>query len=57
MARSQSDDIKDRLKAATAEAESLHIFGAPSFVTQDGELFWGNDRLVEALDWTAEHPA
>jgi 2-hydroxychromene-2-carboxylate isomerase len=27
------------------------IFGAPSFVTEDGELFWGNDRLEQALEW------
>lgn len=26
------------------------IFGAPSFFV-DGELFWGNDRLDEALAW------
>ena len=29
----------------TEEAQRLGIFGAPSFVTADGELFWGNDRL------------
>jgi 2-hydroxychromene-2-carboxylate isomerase len=28
----------------------LEIFGAPSFVV-DGELFWGNDRLEDALTW------
>ena len=54
IAHSQDDEIKNRLRAATAEAERLHIFGAPSFVTEDGELFWGNDRLEEALDWAAK---
>ena len=29
------------------------MFGSPSFITQDGELFWGNDRLEQALEWAA----
>ena len=24
------------------------------FVTADGELFWGNDRLEQALDWATQ---
>jgi 2-hydroxychromene-2-carboxylate isomerase len=51
----QSSAIKDRLRANVAEAERLGIFGAPSFVTADGELFWGNDRLEIALTW-AQRP-
>jgi 2-hydroxychromene-2-carboxylate isomerase len=43
---------KDRLRAATDEAIGLGIFGAPSFVV-GGELFWGNDRLEDALSWHA----
>lgn len=43
--------IKDKLRQATEEAQSLGLFGAPSFITDDGELFWGNDRLEQALDW------
>ena len=51
LARARSDEIKQRLRAATAEAERLGVFGAPSFVTADGELFWGHDRMAEALAW------
>jgi 2-hydroxychromene-2-carboxylate isomerase len=51
LARARSDAIKDRLRAATAEAERLGVFGAPSFVAADGELFWGHDRMAEALAW------
>jgi len=29
----------------TEEAVARGIFGAPSFIV-DGELFWGNDRLL-----------
>ncbi|MEM6897901.1 MAG: 2-hydroxychromene-2-carboxylate isomerase [Pseudomonadota bacterium] len=42
---------KDKLRAATQHATDLGLFGAPSFVTADGELFWGDDRLEDALDW------
>jgi hypothetical protein len=28
----------------------LDIFGAPTFVVGE-EMFWGNDRLEQALDW------
>ncbi|MGE3145797.1 MAG: 2-hydroxychromene-2-carboxylate isomerase [Pseudorhodoplanes sp.] len=52
--RIQGDEIKARLRAQTQEAQRLGIFGAPSFVTADGELFWGNDRLEQALDWARQ---
>src|SRR5215470_12663854 len=48
-ARAQSSDVKERVRANTAEARALGIFGAPSFLV-GGELFWGNDRLEQALD-------
>jgi 2-hydroxychromene-2-carboxylate isomerase len=51
LAAAQSNEVKDRLRSETAEAQRIGIFGAPSFVTADGELFWGNDRLEQALAW------
>jgi 2-hydroxychromene-2-carboxylate isomerase len=51
MQRAESAEIKERLKAQTAEAQARGIFGAPSFITEDGELFWGDDRLEQALVW------
>lgn len=51
LAAAQSDPIKARLRAQTEEAQHLGVFGAPSFTTADGELFWGNDRLESALRW------
>ena len=41
---------KSRLKTQTDEAIACGIFGAPSFLAGD-ELFWGNDRLEEAIAW------
>ena len=51
LAAAQSDAIKTRLRAQTEEAQRLGVFGAPTFTTADGELFWGNDRLQPALRW------
>lgn len=51
LATAVSDDNKARLRAETEEAQRLGLFGAPSFTTADGELFWGNDRLEQALAW------
>lgn len=51
LAEAQSEEGKMRLREATDEARGLGIFGAPSMVTADGELFWGHDRLEDALAW------
>jgi 2-hydroxychromene-2-carboxylate isomerase len=53
LAKAQSEAIKSRLRDETQAAQQLGIFGAPTFVTADGELFWGNDRLEQALAWAA----
>lgn len=45
---------RPRLRAATDRAAAAGIFGAPSFTFAD-ELFWGDDRLEQALDW-AQRP-
>ena len=34
----------------TESAQSKGIFGRPSFIV-DGELFWGDDRLEDAVYW------
>jgi 2-hydroxychromene-2-carboxylate isomerase len=46
----QSAEVKARLRETTAEAQRLGIFGAPDFVV-DGELFFGQDRLEDAIAW------
>lgn len=53
LAATQDEAVKDALKAQGAEAARLGIYGAPSFVCADGELFWGHDRMEDALDWAA----
>jgi 2-hydroxychromene-2-carboxylate isomerase len=45
---SSSRENKEALRKQTEEATRLEIFGSPSFIVA-GELFWGNDRLEQAL--------
>lgn len=45
----QSPESKAKLRAQTDEAMRLGIFGAPMVVVGE-ELFWGNDRLQDAID-------
>ena len=45
-----SSDIETAYLEQTARAQALGIFGSPSFVG-DGELFWGDDRLEDAIRW------
>ena len=53
LGRAESDANKALLKAESARAAELGIIGAPCLVTEDGEVFWGNDRLEQGLDWAA----
>ena len=48
-----TQENKDRLKAQTEEAVARGLFGAPSFTVGD-ELFWGNDRLEQAVAWAVK---
>ncbi|HEV7732473.1 MAG TPA: 2-hydroxychromene-2-carboxylate isomerase [Candidatus Binatia bacterium] len=51
--RVQAPEVKDALRHQTEQAMALGIFGAPTFVS-GAELFWGNDRLEDALAWHRE---
>lgn len=51
MAAAGEVGIKDKLKARTGQAQSIGLFGAPSFVTDRSEIFWGDDRLEQAIAW------
>lgn len=52
--RANSQEVRDRYAAQTAVARTLGIFGSPSFVVQS-EVFWGDDRLDDAIDWCKAH--
>jgi len=44
------DEIGRLIAAETEVARGLGIFGSPTFAV-DGELFWGDDRLEDAIRW------
>ena len=48
--RSTGDDVMELYESATEEAKKLGIFGSPTFAVR-GELFWGDDRLDDAINW------
>ncbi|MGH8779887.1 2-hydroxychromene-2-carboxylate isomerase [Paraburkholderia sp.] len=48
LADALTDANKLALRHATEEAQAKGIFGAPTFFVGD-EMFWGNDRLDDAL--------
>lgn len=43
-------ELEAAFAANTAEAIARGVFGAPSYVLPDGEIFWGQDRL-DLLEW------
>ena len=56
-AKANSDQTRAAYAAETDVARKLGIFGSPAFVA-NGEVFWGDDRLEEALAWAkGAHPA
>lgn len=50
LARMEAAGIAAALEAETGAAMAAGVFGSPSFAV-DGEIFWGDDRLEDALAW------
>jgi len=53
LAQAQAEPTKTRLRQQTEEARAKGIFGAPTFFVGT-EMFWGNDRLDDALVLAAQ---
>lgn len=53
IANAQSEKNKPLLRQQTETAMTRGIFGAPTFFV-DNEMFWGNDRLQDAIDWARD---
>jgi 2-hydroxychromene-2-carboxylate isomerase len=51
--QAQVDPTKKWLREQTEQARSRGIFGAPTFFVGP-EMFWGNDRLGDALLFASE---
>jgi 2-hydroxychromene-2-carboxylate isomerase len=46
LAKCATKDVKDALFASTQRAIDAGVFGAPTWVVDGKELFWGQDRIV-----------
>ena len=53
ISKAQAKRTKTALSASTQEAMELGVFGSPTFVV-DGEVFWGDDRLDDAIVWALD---
>jgi 2-hydroxychromene-2-carboxylate isomerase len=53
MEHAGSPAVKQALREQNERAVALSLFGAPTYVV-GSELFWGNDRLEQALRWHAQ---
>lgn len=45
LARTQEAEIKQQLISATERAKERGVFGAPTWIVDERELFWGQDRI------------
>jgi 2-hydroxychromene-2-carboxylate isomerase len=54
LARAESPELRPVLRANTERAIELGIFGSPNCVV-DGELFWGEEALEDAIAWAVGH--
>ena len=54
LTQAQTPAAKEKLRLQNEAAAKFGIFGAPSIVVGN-ELFWGNDRLEDALHWHIKH--
>jgi 2-hydroxychromene-2-carboxylate isomerase len=53
--RADSEEIRTGLESATRAAATRGIFGSPTFVVGE-EIFWGDDRLEDAIEWLLDLP-
>jgi 2-hydroxychromene-2-carboxylate isomerase len=56
LAAARSEAAAERLERETDAARALGIFGSPTFAV-GSEIFWGDDRLDDALDWARQSAA
>ena len=47
----QTEVVKNKYRQNTNLAREYKIFGSPSFVVNN-ELFWGDDRMEDAIKWS-----
>jgi 2-hydroxychromene-2-carboxylate isomerase len=53
LAKANDEGFAATLEASAVDARRIGLFGSPHFVVR-GEVFWGDDRLEDALDWATK---
>ncbi|CAN1522502.1 NahD 2-hydroxychromene-2-carboxylate isomerase [Rhabdaerophilaceae bacterium] len=53
LAKAKEESFKAILDKSADEARRIGLFGSPHFVVRE-EVFWGDDRLEDALAWVAQ---
>lgn len=53
LAKANDEGFTASLDASADEARRIGLFGSPHFVVR-GEVFWGDDRLEDALKWAIQ---
>ena len=51
ISEAKSSDIETKYSENTNSARKHKIFGSPSFIVKN-ELFWGDDRMEDAIKWS-----
>lgn len=54
IARADGEEIRALYDRETRFAKQAGIFGSPTFAWGD-EIFWGDDRFEDAIDWAKAH--
>jgi 2-hydroxychromene-2-carboxylate isomerase len=54
LSRADSPEVRAALAAETEQARQLGIFGSPTFAC-GSEIFWGDDRFEDAVEWAKAH--
>ena len=54
VARADGEEIRGKYASETELARSMGIFGSPTFAC-GSEIFWGDDRLEDAIEWCKSH--
>ena len=49
--KANSDKIEKKYLANTENARNNKVFGSPSFIVSN-EIFWGDDRMEDAITWS-----
>ena len=51
ISKANSEEIEKEFLSNTDSARKNKIFGSPSFIVNN-ELFWGDDRMEDAINWS-----